>query len=99
MDNLGGEMLAWLACTMNIGAPLASVGTRREHEPADDGAPFILRGVSLLGVDSVNCPMPLRRRVWERLATDMRPKHLDDMTRTIASTICPGRSTTSSRRA
>ena len=46
--------------------------------------PFILRGVSLLGVDSVNCPMALRRRVWERLATDMRPKHLAQLTRTIA---------------
>ena len=46
-------------------------------------APFILRGVSLLGVDSVNCPMPLRRQVWERLAGDLRPKHLAAMTRTI----------------
>jgi NADPH:quinone reductase-like Zn-dependent oxidoreductase len=47
-------------------------------------APFILRGVSLLGVDSVNCPMDARRRVWERLAGDMRPKHLAAMSRTIA---------------
>jgi NADPH2:quinone reductase len=39
--------------------------------------PFILRGVSLLGVSSANCPMPLRRRIWQRLATDLRPKHLD----------------------
>ena len=45
--------------------------------------PFILRGASLLGVDSVNCPMPRRREVWERLASDMRPKHLAEMTKTI----------------
>jgi NADPH:quinone reductase-like Zn-dependent oxidoreductase len=46
-------------------------------------APFILRGVSLLGVDSVNCPMPQRRQVWERLAGDLKPRHLAAMTRTI----------------
>jgi NADPH:quinone reductase-like Zn-dependent oxidoreductase len=45
--------------------------------------PFILRGISLLGIDSVQCPMELRRRVWERLASDMRPRHLKEMTRTI----------------
>ena len=45
--------------------------------------PFILRGASLLGVDSVNCPMPLRQEVWNRLATDMRPAHLAEITRTV----------------
>jgi hypothetical protein len=45
--------------------------------------PFILRGVSLLGVDSVNCPIPLRQEVWRRLAGDMRPAHLKEITRTI----------------
>ena len=39
--------------------------------------------MSLLGVDSVNCAMPLRRKVWERLASDLKPKHLAAMTRTI----------------
>ena len=38
--------------------------------------PFILRGVSLLGIDSVNRPMPQREEVWRHLATDMRPAHL-----------------------
>lgn len=84
VDNLGGEMLAWLASTMQIGAPLASVGLAASMNLNTTVAPFILRGVSLLGVDSVNCPMPQRRRVWERLATDMRPKHLAQVTRTIA---------------
>jgi putative YhdH/YhfP family quinone oxidoreductase len=84
VDNLGGEMLAWLCSTMNIGAPVASVGLAASMNLPTTVAPFILRGVSLLGVDSVNCPMPDRRRVWERLATDMRPKHLADFTRTIA---------------
>jgi NADPH:quinone reductase-like Zn-dependent oxidoreductase len=39
--------------------------------------PLILRGVSLLGVSSGNCPMLLRREVWRRLGADLRPAHLD----------------------
>ena len=83
VDNLGGDVLAWLASTMQIGAPLASVGLAASMNLNTTVAPFILRGVSLLGVDSVNRPMPERRKVWERLAGDMRPKHLAAMTRTI----------------
>jgi len=83
VDNLGGEMLAWLASTMQIGAPLASVGLAASMTLNTTVAPFILRGVSLLGIDSVNCPMPQRQQVWQRLATDMRPKHLAQLTRTI----------------
>jgi putative YhdH/YhfP family quinone oxidoreductase len=83
VDNLGGEMLAWLASTMQIGAPLAAVGLAASMNLTTTVAPFILRGVSLLGVDSVNCPMPQRQAVWQRLATDMRPRHLAQLTRTI----------------
>lgn len=84
VDNLGGEILAWLASTMQIGAPLASVGLAASMSLNTTVAPFILRGVSLLGVDSVNCPMAQRREVWQRLATDMRPRHLAQLTRIIA---------------
>jgi putative YhdH/YhfP family quinone oxidoreductase len=83
VDNLGGDILAWLAATMSIGAPIAAVGLAASMELKTTVAPFILRGVSLLGVDSVNCPMPQRERVWQRLASDMRPKHLAAMTRTL----------------
>jgi putative YhdH/YhfP family quinone oxidoreductase len=83
VDNLGGEMLAWLASTMQIGAPLAAVGLAASMNLNTTVAPFILRGVSLLGVDSVNCPMPRRQAVWQRLATDLRPRHLAQLTRTI----------------
>ena len=38
--------------------------------------PFILRGVNLLGIDSAYCPMELRRQIWERLASDYKPKSL-----------------------
>jgi putative YhdH/YhfP family quinone oxidoreductase len=83
VDNLGGDVLAWLASTMQIGAPLAAVGLVASMELKTTVAPFILRGVSLLGVDSANTPMPQRRRVWERLASDLKPKHLAGITRTI----------------
>ena len=47
--------------------------------------PFILRGVNLLGINSTYCPVPLREKVWSRLATDLRPKALDTIVnRTVA---------------
>jgi acrylyl-CoA reductase (NADPH) len=53
--------------------------------------PFILRGVSLLGINSVYTPRPLRLQVWQRLATDLKPRHLDSIvTRTLAFEQLPG---------
>jgi len=83
VDNLGGEVLAWMASTMQIGAPIAAVGLAASMNLNTTVAPFILRGVSLLGVDSVNCEMAQRSNVWERLATDLKPKHLAGATRTV----------------
>jgi len=83
IDNLGGDVLSWMASTMLVGGTLAAVGLAASMDFKTTVAPFILRGVSLLGVDSVNCPMDQRQRVWQRLATDMRPAHLADMRRTI----------------
>ncbi|MFZ1908215.1 MAG: oxidoreductase [Burkholderiales bacterium] len=83
VDNLGGEALAWMASTMKVGGCIASIGLAASTGFNSTVLPFILRGVSLLGVDSVNCPMPLRQEVWRRLAGDMRPAHLKEITRTI----------------
>lgn len=83
VDPVGGEMLAWLTRTMKPHGTIASCGLTGGIELATTVMPFILRGVSLLGIDSVQCPMALRRRVWERLASGMRPRHLKEMTRTI----------------
>ncbi len=83
VDNLGGDVLAWLASTMQIGAPIASIGLAASMSLHTTVAPFILRGVSLLGIDSGNTPMPQRRNVWQRLAGDLRPRHLAQLTRTI----------------
>ncbi|MCL4800435.1 MAG: oxidoreductase [Burkholderiales bacterium] len=83
VDNLGGDVLAWMASTMQIGAPIAAVGLAASMSLNTTVAPFILRGVSLLGVDSVNCEMPVRQQVWARLAGDMKPKHLAGAIRTV----------------
>ena len=90
VDNLGGEVLAWLASTMQIGGTLASVGLAASTDLKTTVMPFILRGVSLLGVDSVNCAMPQRAEVWRRLATDMRPQHLESLSRNIKFDDLPG---------
>jgi putative YhdH/YhfP family quinone oxidoreductase len=83
VDNLGSDVLAWLASTMQVGGTVASIGLAAGTNLETTVMPFILRGVSLLGIDSVNCPMAQRAEVWQRLATDMRPRHLDLITRTI----------------
>lgn len=89
IDSLGGEVLAWLASTMQIDGTLASVGLAAGTGLNTTVMPFILRGVSLLGIDSVNCPMPVRAEVWRRLASDMKPQHLEAMTRTISFDALP----------
>lgn len=83
IDNLGGEVLAWMASTMMQGGVIASIGLAASMALNTTVAPFILRGVSLLGIDSGFTPMPLRQEVWQRLAGDMRPMHLRDLVRTI----------------
>ncbi len=84
VDPVGGETLAWLTRTTNRGGAIASCGLAGGTELHTTVMPFILRGVSLLGIDSVACPMDLRRRVWERLASDMRPPKLDVIARSVA---------------
>ena len=83
VDNLGGEVLAWMASTMQQNGVIASIGLAASMTLNTTVAPFILRGASLLGIDSGYTAMPLRRKVWERLAGDMRPAHLSGMTRTV----------------
>lgn len=76
VDNLGGDMLAWLLSVQKIGGTVASVGLAANHKLSTTVMPFILRGVHLLGVDSVNCPMPRRESIWKKLAGEWRPDHV-----------------------
>lgn len=89
-DTVGGEPLAWLTRTMKQETSIAACGLTAGMELNTTVMPFILRGVNLLGVDSAYWPMPGRQRIWQRLATDMRPPHLAEMTRTIAFDDLPG---------
>jgi acrylyl-CoA reductase (NADPH) len=83
VDPVGGDTLAWLTKTMAYNASIANSGLTGGIELHTTVIPFILRGVNLLGIDSVMCPMPLRLEVWRRLATDMKPKMLASIAREI----------------
>jgi putative YhdH/YhfP family quinone oxidoreductase len=85
VDNLGGESLAWMASTMKVNGVIASIGLASSASLNTTVMPFILRGESLLGINSTDSPSPdMRREVWRRLAGDLRPPLLDEMVRTIA---------------
>ncbi|MBI3372860.1 MAG: oxidoreductase [Betaproteobacteria bacterium] len=91
VDNLGGEMLAWMASTMKFNGVIASIGLAASPNLNTTVMPFILRGVSLLGINSTDCASPeLEREVWRRLATDMRPPMLKEIAKTIAFEQLPG---------
>jgi acrylyl-CoA reductase (NADPH) len=75
VDSLGGEPLAGLIRTMGKDGVIASIGNAAGFALSTTVMPFILRGVRLIGVNSDNEPA-VRERVWQRLATDLRPKHL-----------------------
>jgi acrylyl-CoA reductase (NADPH) len=83
VDNLGGDVLAWLLSSMKIGGTVGSVGLAADMKLNTTVAPFILRGVSLLGADSANCPMAVRQRIWNKLAVEWRPDQVHDQVRTI----------------
>ena len=83
VDNLGGDVLAWLLATMKIGGVASAVGLARSMKLNTTVAPFILRGVALLGVDSANCEMSMRQKIWNKLAVEWRPDQVHDQVRTI----------------
>ena len=79
VDNVGGEMLASITRTVKPWGNIAAIGLAGGHELNTTVMPFILRGVSLLGIHSSGCPYELRQELWQRLATDLRPRHLDEI--------------------
>ncbi len=82
-DSVGGEQLAWLTRTMQPEGLIASFGNAGGIELVTTVLPFILRGVRLIGVNSATTAMPLRRKVWQRLADDLKPRHLERIAYTI----------------
>jgi NADPH2:quinone reductase len=78
-DSVGGEQLAWLTRTMQPDGVIASFGNAGGIEFKSTVLPFILRGVRLIGVNSGETPMPLRRKIWGRLGADLKPRHLAEI--------------------
>ena len=64
---------------LRYGASVAASGNTGGIALQTTVLPFILRAVTMLGIDSVRCPIELRRELWSRLATDLRPNGLDDL--------------------
>lgn len=77
IDNVGGDLLAQLVAHTHLWGNIACIGLADNHELKTTVFPMILRGVSLLGISSTNCPMPLRKSIWKRMGNDLKPKNLD----------------------
>jgi NADPH2:quinone reductase len=85
VDNLGGTTLAWLIRTTDWWGSIASIGLAEGYQLETTVMPFILRGINLLGINSVATPREPRLETWRRLATDLKPRRLE----TIAARTIP----------
>jgi NADPH2:quinone reductase len=91
IDSVGGELLTWLTRTLDFWGNIASIGLAGSPKLDTTVLPFILRGINLLGINSSATPRELRLDVWQRLASDLRPRHFDRLvTRSIAFEELPG---------
>jgi acrylyl-CoA reductase (NADPH) len=79
VDAVGGDMLARVLGQMSYGGSIASVGLAGGSALNASVIPFLLRGVNLLGIDSVVQPLDNRKRAWERIAQDLPLKKLESM--------------------
>lgn len=85
VDCVGGATLANVLSTLNYGASVAASGLTGGAGLSTTVLPFILRGVNLLGIDSVQLGIGRRRTLWARLARDLTPAHLDLLTSEVAA--------------
>lgn len=79
IDNVGGDMLAGISRVVDLWGNIACCGMAGGHGLHGTVFPLILRGVSFLGVSSSNCPIAVRKMLWERLANDWKPPLLDEI--------------------
>lgn len=84
VDCVGGTTLADVLSTVAYGGAVAASGLTGGAKLPTTVMPFILRGVSLLGIDSVQMPIAARRALWARIETDLRPRHLEQIATEIA---------------
>jgi acrylyl-CoA reductase (NADPH) len=78
IDTVGTATLPYVLRTLRIGGSCASSGNASGSELHTTVFPFILRGVALLGMDSANLPLQPRRALWHRIATDLRPRAVQE---------------------
>ena len=83
VDTVGGATLATAFAQMNVHSAIAVCGNAGGNDLGTTVLPFILRGVSLLGMDSVMYPAAPRKEAWQRLATDLPIEKLEAMTEVI----------------
>lgn len=79
VDSVGGNLLAWLTRTVRPRGNIASIGLAGGVDLKTTVMPFILRGINLLGINSTFCPATLRQQTWQRLASDLRPRHIQEI--------------------
>lgn len=79
IDPIGGEPLASVLSRIQYGGAVAVSGVAAGPKLPTTVFPFILRGVSLLGIDSVYCPMDVRQNIWQRLATDLKQENFEKL--------------------
>ena len=84
IDSVGSTTLANVLSMTRYGGAVAACGLAAGMDLPTSVAPFILRGVSLLGIDSVHCPLTLRERAWTRLESDLNRDKLTAITGEIA---------------
>lgn len=89
VDPVGGKTLAAILSKIHYGGSVAVSGLTGGTDLPTTVFPFILRGVNLLGIDSVYCPMETRIKIWERMATDMKPEVLEVIKHEVTLTELP----------
>ncbi len=90
VDAVGSTTLASLLTQLKYGGSAAACGLAGGNDLPASVIPFLLRGVNLLGIDSVMCPIERRREAWSRLARDLPPEKLDALTETVPLEALPG---------
>ena len=88
VDSVGGEQLAWLIRTMQRQGVITAFGNAGGNDFKGNVLPFILRGVRVLGTN-VDNPLEEKKRIWQRLATDLKPRHLGQIARRISFDALP----------
>ena len=79
IDSVGGDMLAGITRVIHLWGNIACCGMAGGHGLNTTVFPMILRGVSLLGISSANCPYDIRRTLWDRLANEWKPSMLNEI--------------------